>query len=103
MQWEREWKVCGLYGKAVLLDLIIGIDIVVKKPWKPEKGKAWFSINVDNEGNPYVSENTWANSVFVLGLYALGNCFRTRKEAEKYQDKFVDYLKNKEPDTSWRD
>ena len=43
--------------------------------------------------------------VFDLEHYVLGNCFKSEEEAEKHKDKdkYIEWLRSKKPDTSWRD
>ena len=71
---------------------------IVKKPWKPKDGDYYFYI--DNIGR--VQFEIFVSSVFVDYLRVhIGNCFKTRGEANANVDKWLAYMKQ-EPDLSWR-
>ena len=55
-----------------------------KKIWKPKCGEKYWYITLVG-----VSEETWNGSGdgFDLGAYELGNCFRTKEEAEFAREK----------------
>lgn len=48
------------------------------KVWKPEIGEEYYYIDVEGE----CIQDFWDDSVFNDNLYAIGNCYRTREEAE---------------------
>ena len=54
-----------------------------KKIWKPEYGDWYWYISSDGQ----VDNCEWVNGPMDLGRYAMGNCFRTREEAEFAREK----------------
>ena len=69
-----------------------------KKPWNPKDGDYYFYI--DNIG--HVQLEIFVSSCFVDYLRVhIGNCFKTRGEANANVDKWLAYMKQ-EPDLSWR-
>ena len=54
-----------------------------KKIWKPEYGDWYWYISSDGQ----VDNCEWVNAPMDLGRYAMGNCFRTREEAEFAREK----------------
>lgn len=48
------------------------------KVWKPQKEDNYYYIDIN--GN--VESTFWANACFDYDLYAIGNCYRTKEEAE---------------------
>ena len=71
-------------------------DKYVPKPWKPKLEETFFAV-FNKYGEPlYVSELTWECLDKDERMYLLGNCFRTREEAQAIADKFNALLKGKE-------
>lgn len=70
-------SVCNCNG--ILLSILSGNSKIVKLPWKPKKDERywWYS---------YVGEapcsTKWKGSYSDLFDWKVGNCFRTKKEAE---------------------
>lgn len=83
--------------------LLTGKCSIVKKPWKPKNGENFYtiSVSIDNEISVYLY--VWRDNGTCNELYALGNCFRTKEEADKHKHKYIKWIRNKEPDTSWRE
>lgn len=74
-QEEREW----------LLALVKKANKPQSKVWKPkDEEDCWY---VDYEGD--IESFNWYGSDFDRFLYASGNCFRTREEAEFYKEKLL--------------
>lgn len=66
--------------KTELVDALLNGRIkAVVKPWKPKKGeKYWFYLY----GAKEVIDSRWSNGTYDLFLWKVGNCFRTKEEAE---------------------
>jgi len=75
---------------SILPEIIMGEYKIIKKPWKPTRGDSYFQVNIDGSTSLY----TWEGSAMDLADYAVGNCFRTRAEAEKNKDKIINYLRD---------
>lgn len=66
------------------------------KPWKPKADETYFSV-LNCYGHPFfVSELEWDGEPVDEATYLLGNCFRTREEAQEVADKFNALLKGEE-------
>ncbi len=61
------------------------------KVWKPKKTENYFLINV----NKAISDYTWGDSLFDNHIYELGNCFKTKSEAETMLEKIQIYTQLK--------
>ena len=63
----------------VVEELLNGCIKAVPKPWKPKKGEKYlyYSTYFDE-----TSSCIWTDGVSDLLLWKLGNCFRTKEEAE---------------------
>lgn len=71
-------------------------DSYVPKPWKPKLEETFFII-VHVYGESFcVRELRWDGVDEDEEMYRLGNCFRTREEAEAMADKLNALLKGKE-------
>lgn len=78
-----------------LVALLKGVDEIVKLPWKPKEGDAFYSfrcLGSDFKGFGYIPEKsdytwrvegcTWNNSAVAFALFKAGWVYRTREEAE---------------------
>lgn len=61
------------------------------KAWKPEKEESYYAIYGD--GN--IDRATWHDSISGNKRYAIGNCFRTKEEAEATVEKIKIYTQLK--------
>ena len=65
---------------------LLGLVEKAKKPkkiWKPKYGDWYWSIRTDGQ----VYNCKWENDHIDLGRYSMGNCFRTKEEAEFAREK----------------
>lgn len=53
------------------------------KIWKPEYGEWYWFIGSDGQ----INNDEWANDQMNRGIYSIGNCFRTKEEAEFAREK----------------
>ena len=75
-----------MYRDDTTLDrLLNGSDEIVKLPWKPKDGEGYFYINKLG----VAGHMTFSGSSVDIALYAFGNCFRTREEAEAHKDEIL--------------
>ncbi len=65
------------------------IEIVAEKPkekvWKPKLGETYWYVDYDGT----VCRSEWGGLRVEKSLYALGNCFKTKEEAEFYKEKLI--------------
>ena len=66
------------------------------KPWEPKLEETFFTILIDYGCPFYVTKLKWSCTPMYEAMYRLGNCFRTREEAEAMADKLNALLKGKE-------
>lgn len=52
------------------------------KRWKPKEGEHYYHFSIDNVGRIQFHITQWFNWDIDKRQYKIGNCFRTRKEAE---------------------
>ena len=71
-------------------------DSPVPKPWEPKLEETFFTILIDYGCPFYVTKLKWSCTPTYEAMYRLGNCFRTREEAEAMADKLNALLKGKE-------
>lgn len=69
--------------------LIRGVFKAVPKPWKPkEDEKYWYFSGMLDRG----TKCTWLNSATDLMLWKVGNCFKTKEEAEAKGGEIIEAL-----------
>lgn len=75
---------------ATLLPIIKGDFSVVKLPWKPKKGEAyWHYSEVWKE----VISFEWEDCYYDLLLWKAGNCFRTEEEGNAKSKEIMEKLR----------
>ena len=91
--YRKEANAISLYAEpSVTLDCIINGDYkVVSKPWKPKKGeKYWTYSEIWEE----VTSFRWEGYYYDLLLWKVGNCFKTRDEAEDKGKEIMEQIQN---------
>ena len=63
--------------RAELLKLVEKANKPKSKVWKPKNEEEYYSFWADS-----VYDYSWINDFFDKGNYSIGNCFKTKKEAE---------------------
>ena len=76
----------------MLVALLNGEHNITPKPWKPKIGENYWVIVPDGD----ISEYSWLDSLGGNSNYKLGNCYRTREEAEVNRDKWVAFYASDE-------
>ena len=73
-----------------LLELLKGNFIIKRKPWKPKDGDIYWYVCADGD---LAVEEGWESAKEICGMnaYKLGNCYRTKEEAEANKDKWVKF------------
>ena len=84
---------------SILMWLLNGKEKIVKQ-WKPEKGEVYYYIVNDGIKSFVRSDCFSPMSQSNRVHFVIGNCFKTKEEAEANLDRWADYL-NQPPDTSW--
>lgn len=73
--WDKEQKNIN----EIILLIIVGEYEIIKKPWKPQNGEFGYYVSQDGSINLNNFNKTYATD---CGLVVMGNCFRTKAEAE---------------------
>ena len=81
-----------------LAALLTGDFEIVRKPWKPKDGDEYYYIDVFGHA---IKISYVRNDNSDCMKLRMGNCFRTREEAELNKERWLEYIKQ-EPDFSWR-
>lgn len=75
-----------------LLRILTGCTKIKRKPWRPKYGEIYYCVGTDFKIGNNRNENCFTDIV----LYKLGNCYKTRKEAEANFDKWVKFFESDE-------
>lgn len=68
--------------EGTLFMLLFPDDVkIIKKPWKPKYDDIYWYASIDGR----VYSTTWTKHNDDIHRYILGNCFKTKEEAEKYK------------------
>ena len=90
--YRKEANSIALYAEpSVTLDCILNGDYkVVSKPWKPKKGEKYW----------YYSDTCklaicvyWEDTARDLSFWKLGNCFKTREEADAKGKEIIEQIR----------
>ena len=82
----------GFKCEKTLNDLLVGVCTIKHKPWKPIINDTYYFVRSDGD----VSSAQWISNVWDHSIYKLGNCYRTREEAESNRDKWVAFYASDE-------
>ena len=77
---------------TALTSLLNGTYKIKRKPWKPEDGECYHFV--DECG--LTVWDTWGSSYEDILLYKLGNCYKTRQDADKDAAKWLEFYKSDE-------
>ena len=79
----------------ILRDLCTGVYGIKRKPWKPKRGETYWYVEKDGD----ICEMEWHPCRYMsdhVNRYKLGNCYRTREEAEANRDKWIAFYASDE-------
>ena len=80
-------------GEHVLAELIGGAYTVKRKPWKPQQRyEVYYLVHSDGD----VVEGCWTDREWDKTNYKIGNCYRTKEEAEANSAKWIAFYKSDE-------
>lgn len=84
--WDKEQKNIN----EIILLIIVGEYEIIKKPWKPQNGEFGYYVSQDGSINPNNFNKTYTTD---CGLVVMGNCFRTKEEAEAAKPEMLKKMK----------
>ena len=68
-----------------LENLLTGEYIIERKPWKPKDDEEYQLVNHCGD----VISLSWIDNFLCITNYKIGNCYRTKEEAEANRDKWI--------------
>lgn len=74
-------ELAQISANVALVDLVNGKDEIVKLPWKPKKGDAYYTFEIFR-GKWVVRSLWWTGAPCTYALLDKGWVFRTKEEAE---------------------
>ena len=80
------------WSEVELHSLLKGTLTIKRKPWKPADDECYYSVT--EEG--LIDQNVCVWDFIDISLYRIGNCYRTREEAEANRDKWVAFYESDE-------
>ena len=73
-------------NSGLLFDIVSGEYSIKHKPWKPKDGDEFYYV--DYSGFPVCFGTEGCDPDDYINYYKLGNCYRTKKEAEANREKW---------------
>ena len=74
--------------------LLNGSCTIKRKPWRPQVGQDYWVVSPKAKESIIVT--VWINSCGDNSNYKIGNCYRTKEEAEANRDKWVAFYASDE-------
>ena len=85
--------ICTIPSPEKTLSRLLNGSITIKcKLWKPKSGEYYWAVRPNGD----VILTNWANDCGDNSNYKIGNCYRTRKEAEANRDKWIKFYTSDE-------
>ena len=80
----------GVWSADSLVMILNGELKIKRKPWKPQHGDTYYCVS--SQG--HVLKEKWYGDVIDTLYYKLGNCYKTREEAEPHRDRWSAFYKS---------
>lgn len=81
-------------GPYTLFNLLCGNTAIKRKHLKPRNNEYYWHVGTDGS----IYRNTWYDSLVTttgdMNCYKLGNCYRTKEEAEANKDKWIKFYES---------
>lgn len=82
----------NFWFQYTLENLLTGEYTIERKPWKPKDGEEYWLVNQCGD----VISFDWIDNFLCITNYKIGNCYRTKEEAEANCDKWVAFYASDE-------
>lgn len=82
----------GSYGADSLMMILNGKLAIKHKPWKPKYGDIYYCVN----SLGCALDEQWYGDFIDVLHYKIGNCYKTRDEAEANIDKWISFYESDE-------
>lgn len=79
---------CNGVTSPLLIGLIKGDVTVEKLPWKPNIDERYYCVEESG-----IFQYAWSNEIFDVMCFKFGNCFKTKEEAIKNEDRILKMLR----------
>lgn len=89
---DGEWLGNHAVDSFIFEKLLAGKYTIKRKPWKPKEDEEYWLVN--QRGN--VISLAWIDNLLCITNYKIGNCYRTREEAEANRDKWAKFYASDE-------
>lgn len=76
----------------MLLGILSGSISIKRKPWKPNLDDEYYYV--DECG--YACSDPWVDSALDFVFYKIGNCYKTKEDAERNKDKWIAFYESDE-------
>lgn len=82
---------------GILNKILCGEYTIKRKSWKPKHGETYWFVEIHTDKDGYVGSQEYYYDCSVdVNYYKLGNCYRTREEAEENIDKWIAFYASDE-------
>ena len=82
----------NFWFQYTLENLLTGEYTIERKPWKPKDGEEYWLVNQCGD----VISFDWIDNFLCITNYKIGNCYRTKEEAEVNRDKWAAFYASDE-------
>lgn len=89
---DRGFTCNGFYGGDSLMMILDGELTIKHKLWKPGIGCGYWTVMRDGS----VCFALWFDGIFDINFYKIGNCYRTKEEAELNSEKWIAFYASDE-------
>ena len=76
---DGEWSESSIF---TIVSLLNGLRQIIKLPWQPKNNEQYWTVEEDS-----ILCDSWDNDMSDYSYLKLGNCFRTKEEAEANADR----------------
>lgn len=81
------------YSSSCILEwLLCGLSTIKHKPWKPKEDDLFYIVGYDGK----IIDRYWEECTAYKTYYRIGNCYRTREDAESNKDKWISFYASDE-------
>ena len=92
---DGEWLGNHAVDSFIFEKLLTGKYAIKRKPWKPNDGERYWYV--DERGRIWSDYfDYYSCTSHCMNYYKLGNCYRTREEAEVNRDKWIKFYASDE-------
>ena len=82
----------GIMCHELLSGLLSRKYTIKRKPWKPKEGELYYFVSMNEDVRSDTSDNVTVDML----LYKIGNCYKTKEEAEANYEKWQAFYESDE-------